>query len=459
MNPNLPVGGSATELQLGLKGALPEDITTLALSQQYVHLSRGFGGDQELAHGSVPLVQAAITSFSARHHFGQGWSADVLVPAGLVVLTPAEGHAEGPQDEHADEHAADGESRVAGFGDLSLSVGYELAALWGAGGYRPSLTLGYGLGLPTGEQTAVSPDPSVPPTFLGVGDGSFSGTWRISYTQFVHPRVALTLPTQLRVPFTRSTSNRLNGNSVGAGLHGVFLPVDELILRAGIDYEARGYADETPEGTLINSGGTWLRAQAGLTVRIGEQLAVGAGGRVPLYTNVNGEQVSETFGLDLTVAVTFGAEDEEDEEDAHEHEDEHEGEHDEHGDEHDHGDGGHGDRAEAADVADLARGGESFTLADAIVPGKVTVVDFWASWCHPCEHIDRTLRQLAARHSELAVRRVELDDFDDPVAVEHLGGEGKLPIVWIYDARGERVAELDGTTAEEVRERLLALLR
>ena len=70
------------------------------------------------------------------------------------------------------------------------------------------------------------------------------------------------------------------------------------------------------------------------------------------------------------------------------------------------------------------------------------VVDFWADWCHPCEHIDTLLRELARHHPELAVRRVEVPSGDTPVAREHLSDDQTLPQVWIYDAQGERVERL-----------------
>jgi thioredoxin 1 len=107
-----------------------------------------------------------------------------------------------------------------------------------------------------------------------------------------------------------------------------------------------------------------------------------------------------------------------------------------------------------ADVSDLATGGRSFELDGAKEPGKITVIDFWAEWCEPCHAIDRMLRALAARHDNLAVRRVEIVDLESPAAVEHLPGVKGLPVVWIFDERGRRVETLVGTDARSVYERL-----
>ena len=115
------------------------------------------------------------------------------------------------------------------------------------------------------------------------------------------------------------------------------------------------------------------------------------------------------------------------------------------------------DHGEQGDVSDLATGGARFDTAKALVVGKVTVIDFWASWCQPCKHIDRTLRKLAANHPKLAVRRVEAPDVDTPV-VDQLGGKLELPVVWIFNERGHPVAKLRKTTAAQVSTALKELL-
>lgn len=45
-----------------------------------------------------------------------------------------------------------------------------------------------------------------------------------------------------------------------------------------------------------------------------------------------------------------------------------------------------------------------------IQTGKTVLVDFWATWCGPCKMIAPELENLAAKHEELLIGKVNVDD-------------------------------------------------
>lgn len=225
-----------------------------------------------------------------------------------------------------------------------------------------------------------------------------------------------------------------------------------------------------PGDEAVNSGRTDLIAAGGIAYGGGEGVGVHLLAKKPFTLRTEGGQLSIPVVVILGASGTFDLFGGHDHGHGHDHDHAHEHGahgHDEHGHDeiaHGHDEHGHDHTASGvsathtADVADVARGGTSFELSEAIAPGKITVIDFWAEWCVPCHDIDDLLRDLAAEHPKLAVRRAEVVDIDSPVAVEHLGGVKGLPVVWIFDRQGKPVARLDATTESQVAERLHELL-
>lgn len=100
------------------------------------------------------------------------------------------------------------------------------------------------------------------------------------------------------------------------------------------------------------------------------------------------------------------------------------------------------------DVQVLTRDGSAVgPLPRLAVPGKYTVFDVFAEWCGPCRVVDERLRQVVAQRADVAVRKLNVRDFDSPLAHE-LGPDFEtLPHVVVLTPKGKRI-DISGTDFE-----------
>lgn len=90
---------------------------------------------------------------------------------------------------------------------------------------------------------------------------------------------------------------------------------------------------------------------------------------------------------------------------------------------------------DGTDVADLS---------GLLVPGKVTVVDFSAIWCEPCRSLEEHVGSLATKRSDLAYRKLDVGDWDSPLARHYLARVPSLPYVVVYSKTGQRIDAFSG---------------
>ena len=64
--------------------------------------------------------------------------------------------------------------------------------------------------------------------------------------------------------------------------------------------------------------------------------------------------------------------------------------------------------------------------------------DVYAEWCGPCRFVDARLRELIAGRKDLAVRKLNVVDFDSPLAKELGPRIEALPYVIVFDPAGKR---------------------
>ncbi len=89
---------------------------------------------------------------------------------------------------------------------------------------------------------------------------------------------------------------------------------------------------------------------------------------------------------------------------------------------------------------------DAFTFAGGIPPdtaGKVTLVDFWASWCAPCKASFPTYAQLHAECQSRGLVIVAVSVDENPVAFEAFVRQQKPPFVTMRDDDHRLVGRVD----------------
>lgn len=94
-----------------------------------------------------------------------------------------------------------------------------------------------------------------------------------------------------------------------------------------------------------------------------------------------------------------------------------------------------------ADVRLISQGRE-VVLEEHLVPGKLVVFDFYADWCAPCRVLTPQLERLAAANPDrLALRKIDVIDWDSPVARQHR--ISSLPHLALFGVDGSLLADGD----------------
>ena len=86
------------------------------------------------------------------------------------------------------------------------------------------------------------------------------------------------------------------------------------------------------------------------------------------------------------------------------------------------------------------------------VPGKITVLDYWAEWCSPCHFLEKRLQHVLNSNPGMALRRVNVGKWDN-AAARQATSEFRLealPYVRVYDRNGKFAGDVTGGSWDEL---------
>ncbi len=96
-------------------------------------------------------------------------------------------------------------------------------------------------------------------------------------------------------------------------------------------------------------------------------------------------------------------------------------------------------------------------IADLLVPGKTTIVDYWADWCQPCVRLGAELKEFAASGREdVVLRKVDATNWSEAQWVRLLPDVPTMPAVDIYGPDGKLIVRLRSDGAFDWRNHLPA---
>ena len=297
-----------------------------------------------------------------------------------------------------------------GLGDLELRVKQNLTFK-----NRFNLQLATGLVVPTGEYLPASGAANLPPeaSFLTLGRGALWWLADVQLSTALTSRFSVFSQGSFRAPLER-TEDEFDWGNEARGVIGTQAKIIDqfsglLILEAqwrGKASEPAGFGEGRVESS--NAGGWWWTLTPGLSYKVKNNINLLAGVRIPVHTDVVGNQLAPGLGGFLSASWT-----------------------------------------QSLSKAKTPESPENNFKKPELVPGKINVVDYWATWCAPCKKIDGLLSSKEEEWPDVHVIRVDSSAWPAP-GVEIPQEAKGLPAIEIFDKNGVRTDLLLGEQALEV---------
>lgn len=98
--------------------------------------------------------------------------------------------------------------------------------------------------------------------------------------------------------------------------------------------------------------------------------------------------------------------------------------------------------------------GEEVRLEDHLVPGKITLFDYYADWCGPCHLLSPKLERLVQENQKLILRKVDISNWESAAAKQasrdfRMPG---IPYVRVYGPDGKLLGDVHGNHIEKIEE-------
>ena len=116
----------------------------------------------------------------------------------------------------------------------------------------------------------------------------------------------------------------------------------------------------------------------------------------------------------------------------------------------------HPEYPEGVDVQWLSRDGSAVgPLPKLRAAAKYTVFDVYADWCGPCRVVDERLRDIVGKRTDVAVRKLNVVDFESPLGKELGPRLEALPYLVVFTPSGKRI-DIAGADMEKLDKALAA---
>ncbi len=376
--------------------AAPQTRVRAGLTYAYAYGDQPYGGKRALPSYDHFSISLQLVTLSAAIDHASGLGASLLLPSGRIRSDS--------DSRHTDDY---------GLGDLELRARSDVFRLLGLDGrWLPRLQLTAGLAAPTGpyvsklQVTQLQPGQQLDKT-LSLGRGTW---WLLAdaelYGRFVE-QLGWFAALRTRTPLADCNDGFRweRETAVSGGLSGQLWP-KRLQASLSVDWLQRKMPSELDwQGVRVDSasvGGEYVDLTASLRGQLTDQIALDLTGRKPLWRDVLGLQTPPAYWVFVGLSWSQPL----------------------------------GDPAKAEPVP--ARPGDlpQPEIAALLPPGQVALVDYWATWCAPCQKLSVQLEEFAKAHPELLVVRVDASDWDAAQMLRLLPAVAGLPVVDVYGADG-----------------------